>query len=80
MEVPQASIFVGLAAQPGREAKENIIFFVAQHSTLLSAGLAEGTQGLRRLAAARCSIRALPNILYKTPLKYLQKQLIIKSS
>ncbi len=36
------SIFIGLSAQPGREAKENIIFFVAQCSTTLSAGLAEG--------------------------------------
>ena len=53
MGVPYGRISIGLASQPGREAKENIIFFVAQHSTTLSAGLAEGPQGLRRLAAAQ---------------------------
>ncbi len=36
------SIFIGLVTQPGREAKENIIFFVAPRSTTLSSGLAEG--------------------------------------
>ncbi len=49
-----------LSPHLGREAKENIIFFVALRSTLLSAGLAEGPMGLRRLAAAtRGSIGAL---------------------
>ena len=42
MRVTLVKIYLGLALQPGREAKENIIFFVAQHSTTLSAGLAEG--------------------------------------
>ncbi len=39
------SIFIGLATQPGREAKENIIFFVAQSSTTLSSGLGRRPYG-----------------------------------
>ena len=50
--------------QPGREAKENIIFFVANHSTALSDWIAEGHAGLRRLAAARCLLRAFPQNTY----------------
>ena len=40
MGVTGGKIYLWLALQLGREAKENIIFFVAQHSTRLSAGLA----------------------------------------
>ena len=60
--VHQVSIFIGLATQQSRKAKENIIFFVAQCSTLLSTELAEGPTGLRRLAAARCSLMELSQI------------------
>ena len=38
--VPKVSIFVRLDTLPGREAEENIIFFVSQRSTTSSARLA----------------------------------------
>ena len=42
--IPMFSAFFELK-RCSREAKENIIFFVAQSSTLLSSGLAEGPDG-----------------------------------
>ena len=59
---PSVQFHLSQLSHPGREAKENIIFFVALRSTKLSAGLAEVPTGLRRLAAARCSLRALLKI------------------
>ena len=46
--------------RPGREAKENIIFFASKSPTKLRSWMAEGPAGLRRLAAVRCLLRALP--------------------
>ena len=39
---PSEHFILAWLPQPGREAKENIIFFVAQSPTLLRSGLAEG--------------------------------------
>ncbi len=50
MELPLFYNFLGVS-RTGREAKEKNIFFVAQSSTPLNSGLAEGLAGLRRLAA-----------------------------
>ena len=44
-----------------REAKENIIFFVAQSSTLLSSALAEGPQGLSAPRGALSTQLGTPN-------------------
>ena len=66
MECPNGEISFWLAATPGREAKENIVFFVAQRSTTLSAGLAEAPTGLRRLAARQNSLVTL-QIALKVP-------------
>ncbi len=51
-----------LAASAARPKKIIFIFFGTHSSTMLSYGLAEGPTGLRRLAVARCSIRAFPKI------------------
>ena len=61
-ECPKCAFSIDLVPLPGREAKENIIFFVYKSPTKLRSCMAEGPTGLRRLAAVRCLIRALPGI------------------
>ena len=67
--------------QPGREAKENIIFFVTKSPTKLRSWPAEGPAGLRRLAARaellnqiKPSSKALT--LYKKRLDQLAKIMV----